>query len=139
MQLKIGNFYVKDIVFGEKLSFADGVLTINKEEAIAFILEDEHITECDIVIARPGEKKRIVPVKEAVEARVRLDGESLFPGVTGDLRMCGSGTIHALKNMSILGVGKHWGSFGDGLVDMWGEGQKYTLFGSCLLYTSRCV
>jgi len=132
LQLKIGNFYVKDIVFGEKLSFADGVLTINKEEAIAFILEDEHITECDIVIARPGEKKRIVPVKEAVEARVRLDGESLFPGVTGDLRMCGSGTIHALKNMSILGVGKHWGSFGDGLVDMWGEGQKYTLFGSLI-------
>ena len=39
MRLEIGNFYVKDIVFGEQLSFEDGVLTINKEEALAFIGE----------------------------------------------------------------------------------------------------
>ncbi|MDO5016696.1 MAG: glycine/sarcosine/betaine reductase component B subunit [Eubacteriales bacterium] len=132
MKLDIGNFYVKDVVFGDKLSFKDGVLEINKEEALAFIREDEHITDCDLVIARPGEKKRIVPIKEAAEARVRLDGRAVFPGVSGDLAKCGEGTVHALKNMSVLGVGKHWGSFGDGLVDMWGEGQKYTLFGSLI-------
>ena len=28
----------------------------------------------------------------------------------------------------MLAVGKHWGSFGDGLIDMGGEGAKYTLF-----------
>lgn len=132
VRLEIGNFYVKDIVFGDRLSFKDGILTLNKEDAINFIREDEHITDCDIVIARPGEKKRIVPVKEAAEPRVRTDGKTLFPGVTGELRMSGEGTLHALKNMSVLGVGKHWGSFGDGLIDMWGEGQKYTLFGSLL-------
>ena len=32
MRLEIGNFYVKDIKFGDKLSFDDGVLTINKEK-----------------------------------------------------------------------------------------------------------
>ena len=31
MRLEIGNFHVKDIVFGDQLSFRDGVLTINKE------------------------------------------------------------------------------------------------------------
>ena len=41
MKLEIGNFYVKDIVFGEQLSLRDGVLTINKEEALAYIREDE--------------------------------------------------------------------------------------------------
>ncbi|MDD7401710.1 MAG: glycine/sarcosine/betaine reductase component B subunit [Eubacteriales bacterium] len=132
MELQIGKFYVKDVVFGETLSFRDGVLTINKTEALAFLRQDPHITDCDIVIAKPGEKKRIVPIKEAAEARVRLDGQCLFPGVTGELHRCGEGRIHALKNMSILGVGKHWGSFGDGLVDMWGEGQKYTLFGQLI-------
>lgn len=132
MKLKIGNFYVKDVVFGDKLVFKDGVLTLNKKEALDFIRQDEHITDCDIVIARPGEKKRIVPIKEAAEARVRLDGKPVFPGVTGDLRMCGDGELHALKNMSVMGVGKHWGSFGDGLVDMWGEGQKYTYFGNLI-------
>ena len=34
MRLEIGNFYVKDIKFGDKLSFDDGVLTINKKHLI---------------------------------------------------------------------------------------------------------
>ncbi len=39
MRLEIGNFYVKDIKFGDKLSFDDGVLTINKEKALDFIVK----------------------------------------------------------------------------------------------------
>ncbi len=31
MRLEIGNFYVKDIVFGNERSLKDGVFTINKE------------------------------------------------------------------------------------------------------------
>lgn len=41
MKLEIGNFYVKDIVFGNELSLKDGVLTVNKEEALDFIRQDE--------------------------------------------------------------------------------------------------
>ncbi len=37
MKLEIGNFHVKDIVFGDALSYKDGILTINKEEALALI------------------------------------------------------------------------------------------------------
>ena len=82
MRLEIGNFYVKDIKFGDKLSFDDGVLTINKEKALDFIREDERITEADLYIAKPGDKIRMCPVKEAIEPRVRLDGRGLFPGYT---------------------------------------------------------
>ena len=35
MRLEIGNFYVKDIVFGNELSYEDGILTIEKEAALA--------------------------------------------------------------------------------------------------------
>lgn len=128
MKLEIGNFYVKDVLFGEETSYKDGILTINKEDALAFIKEDEHITDVDIEIAKPGENTRIVPVKEAAEPRVRPDGRSTFPGVTGELEACGNGRVHALKGVSVLGVGMHYGSFGDGLIDMGGEGAKYTLF-----------
>ena len=128
MKLEIGNFQVKDVRFGDKTMFQEGVLFINKEEAMAFIKEDEHITKLDLVIAKPGENTRIVPVKEAVEPRIRLDGRSVFPGVTGDVKSAGSGRVHALKGCSVLGVGMHYGSFGDGLIDMGGEGAKYTLF-----------
>lgn len=128
MKLEIGNFNVKDVVFGDKTLFEDGILSINKEEAINFIKEDEHITQADIKIARPGESKRIVPIKEAAEARIRPDGRSVFPGVTGEVEAAGSGKLHALKGCSVMGVGKHYGSFGDGLVDMGGEGAKYTYY-----------
>lgn len=128
MKLEIGNFHVKDAVFGDVTKFENGVLTINKKEALDFIMEDEHITEADLVIAKPGDSIRIVPVKEAVEPRCRLDDRSVFPGVTGDVEKAGEGKLHALKGCSVLAVGKHWGSFGDGLIDMSGEGAKYTLF-----------
>jgi glycine reductase len=128
MKLEIGNFQVKDVVFGEQTMFHNGVLSINKEEAISFLKEDEHIIDVDIIIAKPGENTRIVPVKEAVEPRIRPDGRPVFPGVTGDVEAAGSGRVHALKGCSVLGVGMHYGSFGDGLIDMGGEGAKYTLF-----------
>lgn len=128
MKLEIGNFQVKDVVFGEETAFKDGILTINKAEALELVMEDTHITEADIEIARPGESIRIVPIKEAIEPRVKLNGEALFPGVTGELSSCGEGKSHALKGCSVLAVGKHWGSFGDGLIDMSGEGAKYTYY-----------
>lgn len=129
MKLEIGNFYVRDIVFGDRLSYQDGVLTIQKEEALEFIKQDDRITEAELYIVKPGDKVRLCPVKEAIEPRVRPDGRSAFPGYTGDLAPAGSGVTHALKNCSVLVVGRQWGGFQDGLIDMSGEGQKYTLFG----------
>lgn len=128
MKLELGNFYVKDVKFGDTTAYVNGILTINKEEALAYVMEDEHITEADIVIARPGENKRIIPVKEAIEPRCRVNGNPVFPGVTGGMTPAGSGRTHALKNTSVLAVGKHWGSFGDGMIDMSGEGADLTYF-----------
>lgn len=132
MKLEIGNFYVKDVVFGCQTKFEDNILTINKKEALDYIMEDEHITQADIVIAKPGDSTRIVPVKEAVEPRYRVDDRTLFPGVTGPVEKTGEGRVHALKGCSVLAVGMHWGSFGDGLIEMSGEGAKYTLFSQLL-------
>jgi len=132
MKLELGNFYVKDLIFGDKTSYSNGILTISKKEALEVVMEDEHITEADIVFAKPGDKIRIVPVKEAIEPRHRVGGGPLFPGVTGDLMQAGNGRTLALKGCSVLAVGKHWGGFQDGLIDMSGEGAKYTLFSQLL-------
>lgn len=128
MKLEIGNFHVKEIVFGDTTSFDKGTLVINKEEALSIVNEDEHITEADLYIANPGDMIRLVPVKDAVEPRVKLDGKSYFPGVTGDVEKCGEGRVHALKGCSVIAVGKHWGGFQDGLIDMGGDGAKYTYY-----------
>ena len=86
-------------------------------------------TEAELYIAKPGDKIRMCPVKEAIEPRVRPDGRGVFSGYTGDLAPAGEGTVYALKNCSVLVVGRHWGGFQDGIIDMSGEGQKYTYFG----------
>ena len=132
MRLEIGNFYVKDIVFGNELSYEDGILTIEKEAALNYIRQDERITEAELYIAKPGDQIRMCPVKEGIEPRVRPDGRSAFPGYTGDMTRAGEGVTYALKNCSVLVVGRHWGGFQDGIIDMSGEGQKYTLFGQLM-------
>lgn len=132
MRLEIGNFYVKDIVFGNELSYEDGILTIEKEAALNYIRQDERITEAELYIAKPGDQIRMCPVIEAIEPRVRPDGRSAFPGYTGDMTRAGEGVTYALKNCSVLVVGRHWGGFQDGIIDMSGEGQKYTLFGQLM-------
>ncbi len=128
MKLELGNFHVEDIEFGDETTFNDGVLTINKEEALEVVYKDEHITEADLKIVKPGDMVRLVPVKEAIEPRYREEGGPVFPGVTGDLMQAGDGRTLAMKDMSVLVVGKHWGGFQDGLIDMGGEGAKYTYF-----------
>lgn len=128
MKLEIGNFYVKSIEFSNKTSYENGILRLNKEELLNFIKEDERITDADLHIVNPGEMIRLCPVKEAIEPRVKVDNRALFPGFTGDLENCGHGKTHALKDCSVLVVGKHWGGFQDGLIDMGGKGAKYTYF-----------
>ena len=128
MKLEFGNFYVKDVRFGNHTSYKEGTLTINKEEALKIVREDEHITEADLVIAKPGDEVRIIPVKDAFEPRYRVDGNALYPGITGEVSPVGDGRVNALKNISVLSVGKHWGGFQDGLIDMCGEGAKHTYY-----------
>lgn len=128
MKLKIGNFHVKDVVFGSELSYRDGVLVIDKEKALNFVRQDAHITEAELYIVKPGDMVRLFPVKEAVEPRMKMNGTPLFPGYTGPVTQAGEGETKALKNCSVLAVGKHWGGFQDGLIDMGGVGAKYTYF-----------
>ena len=78
MRLEIGNFYVKDIVFGNELSYEDGILTIEKEAALNYIRQDERITEAELYIAKPGDQIRMCPVKEAIERVYVQMGEVHF-------------------------------------------------------------
>ncbi|MDD2206777.1 MAG: glycine/sarcosine/betaine reductase component B subunit [Aminobacterium sp.] len=130
MRLEIGNFHVKDMVFGDATAFSNGVLTINKKEALDVVFEDAHITEAELHIVKPGDMVRITPVKDAFEPRCKVTGNSIFPGFFDSFEPVGQGRTHALKECSVLSVGKHWGCFQDGLIDMGGEFQNHTIFGS---------
>lgn len=127
MKLSIGNIHVKDVRLGEENSFNEGILTINEKAAVDYLMEcDSHITSLQIVIARPGDDTRIVPVIEVIEPRCRMDGRCLFPGVTDEVSPAGEGELKAFKGCCITVVGGTYGSFGDGVIDMGGEGAKHT-------------
>lgn len=130
-KLKIGNFHVKDIRFGDKTSFNGGVLTVNKEEAVAWLMKDDRIKNVELHIAKPGESVRIVPAKAAVEPRFRPDGRCIFPGYTGPVSSCGDGVVYALKDMCVIASGKY-GCQGDGLLDMSGPGARNSYFSQLL-------
>lgn len=131
MRLEIGKFKVKDIVFGEISEFCKGTLTINKQAALEVVFKDKHITYADLKIVHPGDMVRLVPVKDSVEFRCKVSGgKGAYPGTTSPLKQAGYGRSHVLEGASLIAVGRHWGGFQDGLIDMSGDYQHYTIWGS---------
>lgn len=132
MRLELGNVLVKDVVFGDETMFRDGTLTVNKQELIDLVLEDDHLQTCDIELAKPGESVRITPVKDVIEPRVKVDGPGgIFPGFIAKVDTVGSGRTHVLKGAAVMTTGKIVG-FQEGIVDMQGPGADLTPFSKTL-------
>lgn len=128
MKLEIGRIYIKDIQLGNETSVKNGVLTVDTNNLIAKLKEDERIKDVKVDVARPGEKVRIIPVKDVIEPRVKISGGiDGFPGVTAKQAQCGDGKTNVLYGAAIVTVGDIVG-FQEGVIDMWGEGAKWTPF-----------
>lgn len=72
-ELVLRKIFIKDVFFGGRTEIIDNVLRINREELVLYLLEDHHLQLVDIQIAKPGEKKRIIPVKDVLEPRANKD------------------------------------------------------------------
>lgn len=128
MKLELRRIHIKDIQFGNETAVKDGVLTVRKEEIIEKLMEDTRIKEIKLDIARPGEKVRIIPVKDVIEPRVKIEGDGNgFPGVTTKMAQLGEGKVNILYGAAIVTIGDIVG-FQEGVIDMWDEGAKWTPF-----------
>lgn len=128
MRLELGKIFIEDVQFGQVTEVKDAVLYINKEEMLKEIGGDEHIKSIDLDIVRPGESVRIIPVKDVIEPRVKVEGKGgIFPGVISKVETVGEGRTHALKNVGVVTTGKIVG-FQEGIIDMTGPGAEYTPF-----------
>lgn len=128
MKLELRRINIKDIQFGGETKVENGVLIVNKDELMEKLKEDENIEDVKLDIARPGEKVRIIPVKDVIEPRVKIEGEGNgFPGVSTKIAQLGDGKVNVLYGAAIVTVGDIVG-FQEGVVDMWGEGAKWTPF-----------
>lgn len=128
MNLKLGYIDIKDIQFGDKTEVKDHILYVEPKEIIKTVLENEYLEDAKLEIARPGESVRITPVKDVIQPRVKVDGKGgIFPGMVAKVDTVGSGTTYVMRGANVVTAGKIVG-FQEGIIDMKGEGAKYTPF-----------
>ena len=128
MRLELGNIFIKDVKFGESTKVENGILYVNKQELLSEVGGDERLKSIDIDIVHPGDSVRIIPVKDVIEPRVKVEGNGgIFPGFISKVDTVGSGKTHVLKGAAVVTTGKIVG-FQEGIIDMSGEGAKYTPF-----------
>lgn len=128
MKYELGRINISSVQFAGNTAIREGILFINKDEMIAHICKDIRITDLDVHLARPGDSIRIMPVKDVIEPRVKLDGlETMFPGMAGKMAMAGYGKTNVLSGCAVVTTGKIIG-FQEGIIDMSGIGADYTPF-----------
>ncbi len=128
LRLELKKVKIEDIQFGDEMKVENGVLYVNKDAVVEEVMQVPGITGVKLDIARPGEKVRIIPVKDVIEPRVKVEGDVTgFPGVTTDPGVAGDGVVHVLDGAAIVTIGDQVG-FQEGIIDMWGEGAKWTPF-----------
>ncbi|HYE11376.1 MAG TPA: glycine/sarcosine/betaine reductase component B subunit, partial [Patescibacteria group bacterium] len=128
MRLELGKVFIKDMQFADQTMVKDGTLYINKQELMNAISGDDRIQRIELDIAKPGEETRIMPVKDVIEPRVKVEGPGgIFPGVLNKADVVGSGKTHVLKGAAVVTTGKIVG-FQEGIIDMSGPGADYTPF-----------
>ena len=128
MKLELGYIFIKDIQFAEQSKIENGTLYVNKEEVKQIILEDQNFKSADVDLAKPGDSVRIMPVKDVIEPRVKVQGPGgIFPGMVNKVETVGSGKTHVLKGAAVVTTGKIVG-FQEGIIDMTGTGADYTPF-----------
>ena len=123
MRLVLGKINITGVDFAQETKVENGMLLVNKDELIAHLKkDDQRIDTIELYLARPGESIRIVPVKDVIEPRVKVEGAgNIFPGFIGKLDVVGEGRTHVLKGAAVVTTGKVVG-FQEGIVDMTGPG-----------------
>ena len=128
LRLEIQKVKIDDIAFGNETKVSGPQLTINKDTLIKQLKELPNVKDIKIDIAMPGEKKRIIPVKDVIEPRVKVEGDGKgFPGVTSGIAQMGDGVVKSLDGVAVVTIGDIVG-FQEGIIDMWGEGAKVDTF-----------
>ena len=144
MKLTRQYFNIKDVLWGDKTSLLDGVLTINrhdlKEQVRTFFKAVEDI---DFEIVKPGENTRIIHLLDTLQPMYKVNGNGMqYSGFFGSPLTVGEGMTNLLKGFTVMeSVALPWdessASSGllyprDAIMDMTGPIAKFTPFSETL-------
>ncbi len=128
MKLELRKIRIDRIELSSNNDINSNKLTLDKQWLIDELSKIHNVKEIKISLAMPNEKKRIIPVKDVIEPRYRVDSKSsYFAGVTGEVAQLGEGVVNVLEGAAVVTIGDIVG-FQEGVIDMWGEGAKWTPF-----------
>lgn len=148
MKLTLESFTVTAVEFAARTAFANGTLSISRDEICRIAHDNPFIAEVKVELVSPGERTRIVHVLDAIEPRIKVGGDvGVFPGFLGPARTVGSGVTRRLSGVAVLesaqlpeptsGILE----FNEGLIDMSGPGAAYCACSNThnlvLLFTPR--
>ena len=125
-ELQLELLKIKDVVFGQKTTYQDGILTVHKDE-LTEAAKSSKLRNIRIDIARPGESVRIVPVKDVIEPRVKVESGAFFPGILSKPSNCGEGRTKVLDGCCVVTTGQIV-FYQEGLIDMTGPAAEYSIY-----------
>lgn len=134
MPLELATYAVSEVRFGGATRYRGGVLELDREDLLALLREDPRIAEADLDVAVPGERTRLVLVRDAVEPRVKTSGPGcVFPGILGPVETVGEGRTNRLDGVAVVVSADYRPTIPSGttaqcsgLIDMWGPGSRLT-------------
>ncbi|WP_420330364.1 glycine/sarcosine/betaine reductase component B subunit [Peptostreptococcus russellii] len=127
LKLELRRIPITDVKFGSETKVDGTTLVLDKDSIIAELKKVPNVKDIKIDLAKPGEKTRIIPVKDVIQPRYKVEGAAGFAGVTSDVAQLGNGIVNILDGSAIVTIGDIVG-FQEGVIDMWGEGAKWTPF-----------
>jgi glycine reductase len=130
----MASYGVRDVRFGERTRYEDGVLWVDRDELRSLVLKRGDFADVAIDVVRPGEAVRLIHVIDAVEPRYKPGGETNFPGYAGPQRTVGEGRTNRLAGMALVSVGEAVAGeptfWREALIDMSGPGAADSPFGT---------
>ena len=120
---------IEKIVLSNKNEIEGTTLKVNESDLCSHILSDKHLKSVKLEVAHPGDSVRIIPVKDILEPRARLDdAEDSFIGVISDANyQAGIGTSVVLDGACVVTSGSMV-NFQEGLIDMSGPAAEFNVF-----------
>jgi glycine reductase complex component B subunit alpha and beta len=140
MRLELAEFPVKQIRLGYRFRYENEILEVDEAALITLILEDARISDATLGVALPGERTRIIGIRDVVEPRYKVSGGGqVFPGVLGAVENVGDGRTHRLSGMTVIAAAAYEGTIRAGttvqrsaILDMSGPGAEVSRFSSYL-------
>lgn len=132
MKLELQMLDIRGMEWGHETTVRDGVLLIDREEALGACGVYPQVEGFSLHIARPGESARIIPVKQVIEPRCKIsETGAMFPGIVGEMKQAGIGETLALKGAAVVvteSCDVELVCRTGGFIDMSGPAADYTPF-----------